>query len=180
MSAQNSAGEPSCEITGAHVWGYHGVTMPGGYSKPVSGPVCLVCGEWKGPEQVSAICPSVSPQWPASIASTNDQSDDEVYELLYGPCTVPPPGWRCTRGYHADGPCAALPVKKPMWGLRAYTTLMALGGSAMLGSITLQFHDEVGGWLIAPLVVFMWAVVIGCWNAQPEDMNFGPDWHDYR
>lgn len=24
-------------------------------------------------------------------------------------CTVPPEGWRCTRGYHSDGPCAAVP-----------------------------------------------------------------------
>ena len=25
------------------------------------------------------------------------------------PCTRPPIGWKCTRGYHADGPCAAIP-----------------------------------------------------------------------
>jgi hypothetical protein len=23
-------------------------------------------------------------------------------------CTRPPPGWRCTRGAHAEGPCAAV------------------------------------------------------------------------
>lgn len=28
------------------------------------------------------------------------------------PCTVPPPGWRCTRGFHADGPCAAVPEEE--------------------------------------------------------------------
>jgi ligand-binding sensor domain-containing protein len=25
-------------------------------------------------------------------------------------CTKAPPGWRCTRDEHADGPCAALPA----------------------------------------------------------------------
>lgn len=24
-------------------------------------------------------------------------------------CTLPPPGWKCTRGFHTDGPCAAIP-----------------------------------------------------------------------
>ncbi len=28
------------------------------------------------------------------------------------PCTLPPPGWECSRGFHADGPCAARPTKK--------------------------------------------------------------------
>lgn len=27
-------------------------------------------------------------------------------------CSVPPPGWRCTRGAGHDGPCAAVPVGK--------------------------------------------------------------------
>lgn len=27
-----------------------------------------------------------------------------------GECLVPPPGWACTRGVHADGPCAAVPI----------------------------------------------------------------------
>jgi len=31
------------------------------------------------------------------------------------PCTVPPPGWRCTRAAGHDGPCAALPAAE---GLR--------------------------------------------------------------
>lgn len=29
------------------------------------------------------------------------------------PCTRPPPGWKCTRRAHADGPCAALPDTSP-------------------------------------------------------------------
>lgn len=118
MSAQNSAGEPGCEITG-HTWGYHGVTMPSGYAKPISGPVCLTCGEWKGPEQFSAICPSVwcgTPPWPMPADSPNVSINTSELPLgqAFGAlheCTVPPPGWRCTRGYHADGPCAAVPTK---------------------------------------------------------------------
>ena len=27
------------------------------------------------------------------------------------PCTLPPPGWRCTRGAGHDGPCAAIEVE---------------------------------------------------------------------
>ncbi len=29
------------------------------------------------------------------------------------PCLRPPSGWRCTRGEHEDGPCAALPDTEP-------------------------------------------------------------------
>lgn len=29
-----------------------------------------------------------------------------------GPCTVPPDGWRCTRGNGHDGPCAAIPISQ--------------------------------------------------------------------
>lgn len=28
-------------------------------------------------------------------------------------CKRPPPGWRCTRGEHPDGPCAAVPNGEP-------------------------------------------------------------------
>lgn len=31
-------------------------------------------------------------------------------------CTVPPPGWRCTREPGHDGPCAALPVEETLTG----------------------------------------------------------------
>jgi hypothetical protein len=29
--------------------------------------------------------------------------------IVRGVCTIPPPGWRCTRGRGHDGPCAAWP-----------------------------------------------------------------------
>lgn len=29
------------------------------------------------------------------------------------PCTIPPPGWRCTRAAGHEGPCAAVPVVTP-------------------------------------------------------------------
>lgn len=29
-------------------------------------------------------------------------------------CKLPPAGWRCMRGYHPDGPCAALPDVEEM------------------------------------------------------------------
>lgn len=30
--------------------------------------------------------------------------------VLGPPCTVPPPGWYCTRTAEHEGPCAALPI----------------------------------------------------------------------
>ncbi len=35
-----------------------------------------------------------------------------LFHLNRPPCTLPPPGRECSRGFHADGPCAARPAKK--------------------------------------------------------------------
>lgn len=35
------------------------------------------------------------------------------------PCTRPPEGWHCTRGWHEDGPCAAIPSGIPARGIEA-------------------------------------------------------------
>lgn len=37
---------------------------------------------------------------------------DEVMTEVKVGCTKPPPGWRCTRGFHETGPCAAVPVER--------------------------------------------------------------------
>lgn len=43
----------------------------------------------------------------ANDAETKDAS------VVSSVCTLPPPGWRCTREPGHDGPCAALPILAP-------------------------------------------------------------------
>lgn len=57
-----------------------------------------------------AIKPSASHQNP-----TNPQANGchrrpmTTPHQAHEPCTLPPPGWRCTRDHGHDGPCAAVP-----------------------------------------------------------------------
>lgn len=41
----------------------------------------------------------------------NCDYDIDVPEAPTEPCDVPPDGWRCTRGKHEGGPCAAVPER---------------------------------------------------------------------
>ncbi len=63
--------------------------------------------------------------WSSYAAREFDLGDPcalSIYEMYSGrpypnvveappTCTRPPDGWRCTRGSHEDGPCAAVPVR---------------------------------------------------------------------
>ena len=53
-----------------------------------------------------------SPHAPTSICAPRDERSIACPACApsVDACTRPPPGWVCTRGVHADGPCAAVPL----------------------------------------------------------------------
>lgn len=94
-------------------------------------------------------------------ASDNDaRRYDELVAKRDGPCTQPPPGWRCTRKKGHTGPCAAVPTSPravppnaPSTAVNAAAIANATSGSTGLlpGSLSpSSLHQHVQA-LLAPM-----------------------------
>lgn len=50
----------------------------------------------------------------AVLCRTCWEKTKEIYNINNDVCTLPPPGWHCTREYGHEGPCAAVPTNNKM------------------------------------------------------------------
>lgn len=98
--------------------GPYDVAACSAFRRTVSGDVLVDGSDYDCPDCVRFDRARGEPSPCAAGCAEEDHARGEHTPAVRAECQLPPPGWRCTRGFHADGPCAAVPdarPKEPTW-----------------------------------------------------------------